>query len=367
MLWDNNKVETKYILALNAHPKIGSQTLSKLDEGLEGNILEAWHRDRTFLSKRFGEKIANLVIEAREKYDPDQEAERLSRLDIGYLTIKDRSYPAFLKEVYNAPYILYFKGDVSALTKQSIAVVGSRKYSNYGKSVGYNLARKCAESGLVVVSGMALGIDAIAHKAALDGGGVTVGVLGCGLDQIYPVSNTELGREVVESGGLLVSEFPPGTPPLKQNFPLRNRIIAGLSYGTLVIEAAEQSGALITAFQALEYNREVFAVPGNIDSPMSAGTNMLIKQGARVVTDISDILEIMQIDSTAAEERSRQIIPESDEEKNILKILDQGEKLVDEIIAESGLNVIAFNTTVSMMEMKGLIDNLGGGRYKRRQ
>jgi DNA processing protein len=217
-----------------------------------------------------------------------------------------------------------------------------------------------------IVSGLALGIDASAHKAALDAGGVTIGVLGCGLDQIYPVSNYQLGKEMIEKGGAIISEFPIGTPPMKYNFPARNRIIAGLSVGTLVVEAAEQSGALITAYQSLEYNREVFAVPGDIDSIQSAGTNKLIQNGAKMVLSPEDIFNELNIEVKKSETKAKEMLPESEDEKKIVSILSAGEKLVDEIIVETKLNVIIVNTSLTTLEMKGIVENMGGGRFKLR-
>ena len=225
-------------------------------------------------------------------------------------------------------------------------------------------SRDCVNSGLSVVSGLALGIDAIAHRSTLDAGGITIGVLGCGLDQIYPISNVNLAKEIVQKNGAIVSEFPPGTPPYKQNFPLRNRIIAGLSIGVLVVEAAEKSGALITAYEAVDYNREVFVVPGDIDRATSKGSNTLIQGGAKLVTNIDDMLVELKMETKKSEQRAAVILPETPEEKIIYEILEHGELSGDALVQKSGLNVISLNTTLTMMEMKGSVENIGGGRYK---
>lgn len=354
----------KYLLALNAHEKIGSQTIKKVLASFDNNIEKAWQAKYDELIRKLGEKIAQLVIEAREQFNPDHEIEKLQKLGIGYMTMYDKEYPPLLKETPDCPAILYIKGNVSALKKASIAIVGSRKFTNYGQKIAKELSKKCTEAGLVVVSGLALGIDTAAHKASLEGGGITVAVLGCGLDRVYPVSNFGLAREILNRKGAIISEFPPGTPALNYHFPQRNRIIAGLSLGTLVVEAAEESGALITAYLALEYNREVFAVPGNIDSDASRGTNLLIQKGAKLVISAEDIFSELNIDVKKAQQQSREILPETKEEKEIVKILRQGEKIIDDIVVESCLNIIAINATLSMMEMKGLVENIGGGRYK---
>ena len=355
--------EGKYLLALNAHPKIGSQTLKKILAAFDYPEL-VWRFPAQKLKTKLEEKYINLVFEARANYDPDDESDKLKKLDLGYMTMYDESYPRQLLELPDCPAILYIKGDYNVLKAISLGVVGSRKYTNYGKKSAYDLSRKCAENGLTIISGLALGIDTFAHQAALDAGGKTIAVLGCGLDQIYPASNFGLGKEIIGKGGAIISEFPLGTPPMKQNFPARNRIIAGLSQGTLVVEAAAGSGALITAYQALEYNREVFAVPGNIDSETSFGTNLLIKSGAKLVMSEADILEELNIPRKEMEKRAKEILPDTKEEKVVYKILSRGEKIADEIIRESGLNVILINSILSTMEIKGIVVNLGGGRYK---
>ncbi|PIS07819.1 DNA-protecting protein DprA [Candidatus Berkelbacteria bacterium CG10_big_fil_rev_8_21_14_0_10_43_13] len=356
-------IEGKYLLALAANPKIGSQTLKKITAAF-ADPAEIWQISGGEIRSKLGEKIALNVVEARKKFNPDEEISKLSKLDVGYITMYDKEYPPLLREIPDYPVILFVRGDPKVLNMPSIAVVGSRKYSTYGAKVATTLTGGCTSNGLVIVSGLALGIDAIAHRSALDNWGITVGVVGCGLDRIYPVSNYQLGEEIISSGGTIISEFPLGVPPMKQNFPMRNRIIAGLALGTLVIEAAESSGSLITAGLALEYNREVFAVPGNIDSQTSAGTNKLIKDGAIPVTEAGDILKVLNIEEKTNQTKSREILPETDEEKKIAEALANGEKSGDELVHLTKLNVISLNMTLTTMEMKGMIENIGGGRYK---
>ena len=309
-------------------------------------------------------KIKDLVTEVVEKYDPDMALEALKKHNIGYMTLYDKDYPALLKEIPDAPVILYIKGSIQALKQRGVSIVGSRKYTRYGQNIARSISMECALNKLVLVSGLALGIDTEVHRTALDHKGTTVGVLGCGLDKIYPASNLYLGREMIEKGGAVISEYPPGTIPMKQNFPARNRIIAGLTAGTVVVEAAIDSGALITAYQALEYNREVFAVPGNVDSPNSAGTNKLIQNGAKLVTCADDIFEELNMKANKSETKVLEIVPETKEEEIVCTILKKGELLADQIIVESGLNVIAVNSVLTVLEMKGIIYNAGGGRYR---
>jgi len=356
------KVEGKYLLALAANPKIGSQTLKKITNVFD-DPAEIWQVSDGEIKARLGEKIAPNVLEVRKKFSPEKEIEKLNNLDIGYFTIYDKEYPQLLREIPDCPAILFIRGNIEVLRLPSLAVVGSRKYSNYGAKVARKLAGDCAANGLSVISGLALGIDAIAHRAALDNRGSTVGIVGSGLDRIYPVSNYQLGEEIISSGGAVISEFPLGMPPMKQNFPMRNRIIAGLSIGTLIVEAAESSGSLITAGLALEYNREVFAVPGNIDSLTSVGTNKLIKDGAIPTTEAGDILRALNIEEKTSEARAKEILPETPEEVAVVEALNSGEKSGDELVQLTKLNVISLNMTLSTMEMKGLLES-AGGRYR---
>lgn len=356
-------MEGKYLLPFAADPRIGSQSLKKALAVFD-SPLQLWKAPESEIKHKLNERVAGLLVEARSKSDPETELEKLSKLDIGYMTIYDSEYPEILREICDHPAVLFIRGNVKALKKLCLAVVGSRKYSNYGAKVTKDLAFRAAENGLVIVSGLALGIDAVAHQAALDASGLTVGVLGCGLDRIYPVANYRLGEKIIDSGGAIISEFPIGTVPMRQNFPIRNRVIAGLSQGTLVIEAAEDSGSLITANLALEYNREVFAVPGNIDSPNSAGTNKLIKAGAIPVTEIADILSVLNIAEKNHQDKAKEILPESPEEKIIYDILISGAKSGTELIELSKINVISLNSILTAMEMKGTVENVGGGRYQ---
>jgi DNA processing protein len=358
----------KYILALNTDLRVGGQTIKKIGVAFDNDFEKMWKVESGRLRGILDVKTADIILEIREKIDPEREVEKINRLNLGYTTIYDKSYPPLLKEIYDAPAILYVKGDPQVLKNQSLAVVGSRKFSNYGVRSTKKLVSEILQvSNLAIISGLALGIDSIAHKTTLENNGTTIGVLACGLDSVYPVSNKNLADEIIKSGGAIISEQAPGTLALKHLFPARNRIIAGLSLGTLVVEAAKESGALITAYEALEYNREVFAVPGNIDSSFSKGTNELIQKGATAVTEAKDILDELNIKVKAAEQVAKEIMPESEEEIVIYKLFGMGEEiLADVIVRESGLNIVKVNSCLTMMEMKGILENVGGGRYRKK-
>ena len=291
-------------------------------------------------------------------------------------------YPARLGEIYDPPPLLYYRGDLSCLAKYSrgcslfserpiLAIVGARRATVYSDQVIKRLVKDLVNCGFIIVSGLALGVDTLAHQATLENRGTTIAVLGSGLDResFYPPENWKLAQEIVKNGGAVISEFPPGAPPRKMNFPQRNRLLSGLAQGILVIEAGEKSGALITARHALEQNREVLAVPGNIFSDLSIGANNLIKQGARAVTDINDILEafnlekIMAASSTSNRDSEKNFLTENSAAAKIFSVLSTNPLAVDEIAARVALDIAAVNSTLSIMELKEMIRNVGFNRY----
>jgi len=285
----NNK-DLKYLVALTHFPKFGPVRMEKIKRyfPLWENGFRAPARELT----RAGieENIAEEFAAARSGINPDAIMEKLQKENIKTAVIDGELYPEPLKEIYGPPVLIYYRGQLPEREAFNLAVVGSRNYSSYGRMAVERIVDDLAKNGLTIVSGLALGIDALAHNAALKAGGRTMAVLGSGLDKqsIYPSSNRYLADKIIGYGGAVISEFPVGSPPLKHHFPQRNRVISGLSLGTLIIEASEKSGSLITARFALEQNREVFAVPGSIYSPNSDGANGLIKQGARAVTGADD-------------------------------------------------------------------------------
>lgn len=275
------------------------------------------------------------------------------------ISLNDSKYPLLLSKISDPPSFLFYEGELPKKDDILIAIVGSRACSAYGRQVAYELSFNLAKEGIVIVSGLALGIDSIAHQAALDAKGRTVAVLGCGLDIIYPSSHQKLAKEIIKKEGAIVSEFSPGTPPLPHHFPLRNRIISGISVATVVVEAALRSGALITARYALEQGREVFAVPGPVYSQNSQGTNNLIKMGASPVTSFEDVMLGLNIQLNS-ERKKGAVKAETKEEEILLSLLNQGAVSVDKLCELSKLEISIVSSTLIMLEIKGLVKNIGG-------
>lgn len=315
--------------------------------GLEDNLISEW-------------------LEFKTHYNLEADWDYLQKNQIEIITILDPAYPPLLKQIHSPPALIYVRGNTETLKYQfNLAVVGTRKFTNYGREAVSQIVAELVQNKIAIVSGLAIGIDALAHEATLNNQGQTIAVLGAGVDDagIYPRNNFYLAQQIIKNNGAVISEFPPHSTPLKTNFPTRNRIIAGLSLGTLVVEAASRSGALITAFTALEQNREVFAVPGSIFSEMSQGTNMLIKKGAKMVTSASDVLSELNLGPIETFAANQKILPENSEEITIINLLCSGPKHINQIIQETGLTAQAINCNLTLMEMKGLIKNMGGQNY----
>jgi len=351
-----------YWVALSYVRQITPQVFDKLLKkfGMAKNIWKAKEKDLEALDHNLAQKI----IDLRKSIDPEKLVAEILKKGIKILTIKDKNYPKLLKEIVNPPFLLYIKGEIKLEDEKALAVVGSRRPTNYGREVTESLTWALVHQGFTIVSGMARGIDSVAHKTALKAGGRTIAVLGTGVDVCYPPENKKLYEEISYNGAL-VSEFTPGTQPTPYNFPQRNRIIAGLSLGVLVTEAAEKSGALITAGFAGEAGREVFAVPGPIYSKMSAGTSALIKDGAKLVYKMEDILEELGLEQKALEDLlDAKVSPDSSEMNVILKFLQDEPKHIDEIIKETGLSASQTVSLLSMMELRGFVKSIGGGVWK---
>lgn len=238
-----------------------------------------------------GKKYANIILNFELKKNVDKHIEFMKKNDVDIISIQDNQYPEILKNIYDPPLSLYIRGNKKILKGNNIAIVGCRECSQYGKNVAQELAYNISKQGINIISGLAKGIDGIAHKGAIIAGGKTIAVLGNGLDTMYPLENISLAKKILETGGAIISEYPLGEKPQKQNFPERNRIITGISRGIIVVEAKKKSGTLITVDFALEQGRDVFVVPGNINALNSTGTNELIKQGAKLITSYTDVLE----------------------------------------------------------------------------
>jgi DNA processing protein len=299
--------------------------------------------------------------------------ENIKSKSIDVVTYNDETYPYLLKNIHDPPLVLYKKGN-QLPDENSIAIVGSRQASFYGLEMAEKLSYELSKYGITIISGMARGVDTFAHNGALKAAGKTVAVLGCGIDIVYPIENKKLMNEI-NMHGSVISEYLPGTPPIHFNFPARNRIISGMSLGVVVIEAGAKSGSLITADFALEQGREVFAVPGNVTSYNSKGTNSLIRDGAKIVTCIEDILEELSIiiNKSKNYRNENKKFPAMQkysgldvDEINVVKCLEMGEFHIDFLVESSGLSLQALNSILLMLELKGIIEQIPGKVYKLR-
>ncbi|MFC1955217.1 DNA-processing protein DprA [Chloroflexota bacterium] len=354
--------DIKYWVGFSLIPDIGRVKFSRM-ESYFGSMESAWKAPSSEL-KHAGLDDGSIrsITSWRPKISPEAEMEKLSRYGVKAFTCNDPDYPSRLKEIYDYPPLLYVRGSLLPEDEWCLAVVGTRRATVYGRQVTEEITTDLAQSKITIVSGLAKGIDSIAHKSALTAGGRTVAVFACGLDIVYPGENTELARNIMQQGAL-ISEYPLGTKPKPENFPLRNRIMSGLSLGVLVIEAAETNGAMITAHLALEQNREVFAIPGSILSPASRGTNHLINEGAKLVHNYTDILEELNLTTVAHQIEMKEIIPSPDTETMLLKQLSAEPTHIDEVCRSSNLPASTVSSTLAMMELKGLIKQVAPMNY----
>jgi len=320
----------------------------------------------TLVANRFNEKVASSIVEQGKKLNPEQLWQQLESNGVKAITKLDSNYPELLANIPDAPPVLFVRGMLPSKMILPLAVVGCRKLTEYGVCVTTNLVTELVRAGVVVVSGAAYGVDHVAAEAVLAAGGVTVAVLGTGLDwqSVGAYSKRQLLEEIVEYGGAVVSEFVCGTAGQPFHFPLRNRIIAGLSRGVIVTEAGEHSGALITARLALDYNRDVGAVPGSITSPQSVGCNQLIAQGARIITAAADVLDQFSVAVPVATVVPLPL-PTDPIAAKIVQCLDNNSCVVDEIILRTGLDSATVNANLLRLELDGVVRNLGGRHYSR--
>ncbi len=354
--------DIKYWVGFNSIPGIGRVRLTQL-ENCFGSLENAWKASPGELKRAGLDSVALRAINQwRPRVSPEAEMEKLERYGARVFTCNDPGYPSRLKEIYDYPPVLYVRGSLLTEDEWCLAVVGTRRASVYGKQVTEEITTDLAQSKITIVSGLAKGIDTVAHQSALAAGGRSIAVFACGLDIVYPSENARLARSIIEQGALL-SEYPLGSRPRAENFPRRNRILSGLSLGVLVTEAGETSGALITAHMALEQNREVFAIPGSILSPASRGTNHLIQEGAKLVRDYTDILEELNLTAVARQMEMREVLPESDTESLLLKQLSAEPTHIDEVCRSSKLPAATVSSTLAMMELKGLVKQVGTMNY----
>lgn len=357
------KVMDKYLVALVALPKMTPTRLRKLLEKYSPEA--AWKCDADeWIECGLKNDFVSEVFVAKKKTDPDYEKEKLEKIGADLVHENDENFPAQLKNISSAPAWLYRRGETACDEKHCITIVGPRKISNYGKQVTEHFAEALSRFGFTIISGLALGVDAAAHQAALRMNMPTVGVLGCGIDQLYPPQNRELGKNILASGGMILSEFPPGTEPAREHFPMRNRIVSGLARAALIVEAGEKSGALITAGMALSQGKDVFAVPGSIFSETSGGTNKIIKSGqAQAVTSPEEVLEAMGLNDVPSFRERSELKPTNPDELRLYEIMDLNPTHIDDIIKKSGMNSAKVSAILSMLEMKGFVSDTGGMNY----
>ncbi|HEY7802244.1 MAG TPA: DNA-processing protein DprA [Dehalococcoidia bacterium] len=359
------EVERSYWIAFSRVPRIGRVRVAQLEAHF-GLLERAWKAPAGEL-RAAGLDAATVTscIAARDTVHPEDELERLERHGVQAITWHDAGYPKQLLEVYDRPPVLYVRGTLTAADEWAVAVVGTRRVTVYGRQVAEEMARGLASNRVTVVSGLARGVDAIAHRTALEAGGRTIGVLACGLDLVYPPEHKRLAEQMIERGAI-ISDYALGTQPRSEFFPRRNRILSGVSLGVLVVEGDIKSGALITARQALEQNREVFAVPGSIYSPNSRGTNKLIQDGeAKLTLDVEDILAELNLSMAAQQIEMTELVPPDETEATLLRFISGQPAHIDEVRRESGLPIATVTSTLAMLELKGLVKQVGRMNYVR--
>ena len=359
-------MECDYWLGFSVFSGIGPIKFKKLLAQF-GSAKDAWHAPGSHLAKLIGEKLAVKFDESRNKFSIEGYVDKLKKNSVSFITLTENNYPELLKKIKNPPFVLYVKGDPSSLRSSgpSVAVVGTRRATQYGREVTKILTEELVAAGFTVVSGLAIGVDAISHKTAIENSGKTIAVLGCGVDCCYPLANQSIYNSIVYGNGCVVSEYPLGLRPTKGSFPARNRIIAGLSMGVLVTEGAEDSGSLITADYAIKFGRKVFAVPGPITSSMSKGPYKLIQKGAKLVTKAEDILREFKIQNSKVKSASQKLKVNgaTKEEQEILNLLQNEPLHFDEIVRKTGLQSSIVGSMLSVMEMKGMVKSLEGGMF----
>jgi DNA processing protein len=354
--------QRKYWIGFNKVSGVGPVKLRRLLDYF-GDLETAWRAGAADLREAGldARAIENMQV-VRNRTSLDAEVEELDHQRVKILTWNDETYPRLLAHIDDPPPVLYVKGHLCDKDDWAVAVVGTRTPTSYGREVACRLSGDLAANGMTVVSGLARGIDTQAHKGALEAGGRSIAVLGCGVDITYPAENRRLADAIAENG-CIVSEFALHTQPEGPNFPARNRIISGLSLGTIVAEAGLRSGALITAQFALEQGRDVFAVPGSIFARTTEGCHRLIQQGAKLVVSCQDILEELNLTMVTQHMEAKEIIPENSAEEMLLKVLSAEPIHVDEITQASNLPIAQVSSTLVMMELKGMIRQVGGMTY----
>jgi DNA processing protein len=355
-----------FLHAFNLLPQLGPARLIKLANYFENDFEAAYHSSEKKLLEAGleADQVKNFIA-LKNSLELNLEADRLKTYQIKLLSFLDPEYPELLKEIPKFPPLLYYRGKLEAPDELCLAAVGTRKITTYGRSALPDILQPIIDLGVTIVSGLAYGVDALAHELCVKAGKRTVAILGGGLDDksLYPQNHVLLAQQILENNGLLLSEYPIGTPSLRHHFISRNRIISGLSVGTLVVECSLESGSLITAKHALEQNRQVYAVPGPIYAPQSQGPNNLIKMGAKLVSRTEDILEDLNLKDLPAQTQNQAVFTASPQETAVLAHLDRQPTHFDQLLKLSGLSAAEAMSALTFLEMKGKIRNLGGQQY----
>lgn len=378
LITQSMRTDIAYWLGLLRHPKFGAVRIARLQRHFTDMREAFFASGNQLLDAEIEPHVIESFLAERDSINPEHELSEVLRHGIRPITIIDAEYPATLRTLHDAPAVLFVRGTLPRPELPLLSVVGTRTPSRYGYEVVSRILPDVIKSGVGIVSGMAHGIDALAHHAALDAHGTTVAVLAGGIDEdsVYPAANRNLAEQILAHGGAIISEFLPGTPNLKQHFPQRNRVVAGLSRATLIVEAAAQSGSLITARCALEAGRDVLAIPGPITSPLSETPNALIRTGATPITSSADLLEALNL-TTPREVQAKSAhtriaptnptpyAPASAEEAALLPCLSFDPHHIDELIRACELPSPVVNATLGMLELKGVIKHVGGRYYVR--
>ncbi len=359
---DDIQFERACWVAFSQVPQIGPVRLTRLRKHF-GTLAEAWCAPAAALTRTLDARTWGYVAEARGRCEPLELLADLGQKGIGVVTQLDAIYPRLLAQIPAAPAVLYTKGTLSAADDLAIGIVGTRRSTAYGRHMAELIAAELSAAGVTIVSGLARGIDGSAHQGALSGGGRTIAVLASGVDIIYPSEHYLLASRIIESGAI-VSDYPPGTKPDAPNFPARNRLISGLSLGTLVIEAPRRSGALITVDFAADQGRDVFVLPANADSPASEGSNRLLREGARAISSATDLLEDLGLAQLQENDESDSVPAAlSDRERRLLAVLGADPLHIDEITVAVGIPVHEGAAVMTMLELQGLVRNVGSQHY----
>lgn len=354
--------DTRYWVGFNLVKGIGAVRFQNLLNAF-GDLESAWNASLFDLTAAgLSAKLVERVAQVRANVNLDEIMAQADKAGIRILTWQDDEYPAHLKEIDQPPPVLYLRGEITPEDSWAVAIVGTRAVTPYGRQVTDELATTLVQHGVTIVSGLARGVDAVAHSAALKAGGRTLAVLGSGVDKIYPPEHRQMA-EKISSSGAVISDYAPGTPPESANFPPRNRIISGLSMAIVVVEAGDTSGALITAEFAAEQGRDVFAIPGSIYAPQSKGTNRLLRNGAKTLLTPQDVLEALDLTRNVERREIRKVIPTDTTEAALLETLGAEPIHVDEIRNRTGLPIEKVSSALTMMELKGMVRQVGGMNY----